>query len=554
MLGFLEKIAFGFWDIIRRIVGLVFPFLSSTRELRRFGFVLRWLLHIGLLVGTLVGLWFLDWYLDLPKYLRGPRWIRDNHLWAPLIFLLLYVLSWLTYWIWKLLRPEAETAEFPDIDQAWDEATRALHQAGIDVSEAPLFLVLGKAQGGELALFEGTQMTFPVKYAPPRDDAPLHVFGSRDAIFVTCAGASLLGKQADILAGEATPGLNGSVGIPGIGQADPGATLKPEGRMLDVQSVLTRARESGRDPSQLTEQEKQEIRVLLAEHKAEEVEQVFKARPNLLKDTLTAGRLSARLGYLCRLIVRDRYPFCPVNGMLVLVPFAGTDSDNDANQTGNICHQDLETARRVLQIHCPVFTLVCDLETTPGFPEFAQRFAAEQRARRIGQRFPLVPDVANQEALAHELEQVALAICNNVFPSWVYKLFRVETPGREETAAVVKANTRLFNLMSQFRDRRKRFGQALTRCLEAEGESDRWLFGGCYVAGTGREAVREQAFVAGVFRRLMDEQNAVAWTPNAHQQEQQYRQWTKYGYVGIAVCTAALVTAGIFLKDKIFPQ
>src|SRR5207248_2261967 len=125
---------------------------------------------------------------------------------------------------------------------------QTLHQAGIDISEAPLFLVLGKAQGGEIALFEGTQMTFPVKYAPPRDDAPLHVFASRDAIFVTCAGASLLGKQADILAGESNPGLDGALGIPNIAQQDPGATLKPEGRMLDVQSVLTRARESGRDP------------------------------------------------------------------------------------------------------------------------------------------------------------------------------------------------------------------------------------------------------------------------------------------------------------------
>src|SRR5262249_46803739 len=150
---------------------------------------------------------------------------------------------------------------------------------------------------------------------------------------------------------------------------------------------------------ELTEAEKQEIRVLIAQEEQEHAQKTQKPRPLLLKYTEEVKRLTARLKHLCRLIVRDRHPYCPVNGILLLLPFGATDRKEDADQIGAICQQDLAALRQALQVHCPVIALVCDLEIAAGFREFIERFPAEQRQRRVGQRFPLAPDLAEGESL-----------------------------------------------------------------------------------------------------------------------------------------------------------
>src|SRR5262249_40069964 len=181
--------------------------------------------------------------------------------------------------------------------------------------------------------------------------------------------------------------------------------------------------EQGRDPGQLTDAEKEEIRQLLAEERADAAKQGTGPRPHLLKNTAEVELLTARLRYLCRLIVRDRKPYCPVNGMMALIPFGATDTDDDANQTAAICQQDLQTARRAFQVNCPVLALVCDLEAASGFKEFMERFPTEQRQRRLGQRLPLAPDLAENESATALVERSALRLGNQLFPPYLYRLF-----------------------------------------------------------------------------------------------------------------------------------
>src|SRR5690606_11915860 len=98
-----------------------------------------------------------------------------------------------------LLRAESEVSEFPDIDSAWAEATRHLDQAGIDLTETPLFLILGEPRGSGPALFDAAHLPLLVSYSPRQPDAPLHLYADRDGIYVTCPGASLLGRQSGLL-------------------------------------------------------------------------------------------------------------------------------------------------------------------------------------------------------------------------------------------------------------------------------------------------------------------------------------------------------------------
>jgi hypothetical protein len=553
-LYFLERIAFGFWDAIRRVAGIVFPFLTSARELRRLGHALRWILHILLLVAILVGAYFLGRALSLDSVLIGPKPLRPY--WLCIIILLIYVLAWMAWWLWKLLGPEEEYIEFADIKDAWEEGLRALSQAGISLTDAPLFLVLGKPQGGHDPMFVSAQLQLLVKGAPTRDDAPVRIFANRDAIFVTCAGASLLGRQTAILAGDGvdvfnSPGTGAApLELAGGGPIDPFATLAAKGKQKDILQVLAKAREEGRGPDQLTDEERAKVKMLQAEAETEDLKRLARARPHLLKNTAEAEWLSARLRYLCRLMTHDRTPYCPLNGMLMLVPFAGTDSDEDANQTGAICHQDLVTARKALRVNCPVFAMFSDLESATGFRQFIQRFPSDQKARRLGQRFPLVPDLADAESHAEYTDRCAQWICTSLLPTWVYKLFRIESPGKGDPWEVMYENSRLYQLLNQLRERKARFGRILSRSFSME-KGDPMLFGGCYIAATGRDLLQEQAFTAGVLRRLMDEQDYVSWTNEALRQESRMQKIARLGYIGTVVGSVLLVALTIVFWDKI---
>ena len=127
----------------------------------------------------------------------------------------------------------------------------------------------------------------------------------------------------------------------------------------------------------------------------------------------------------------------PINGVLVVLPFAATDSDQDALDTGATCQQDLEVVNRVLQVQSPTLALLCDLETAPGFTEFTACFQDKQRHQRVGHRAPLVPDLdtwagkGDDEAKARAamLDSVAQWVCSSVVSGWVIKHFRMEAPG-----------------------------------------------------------------------------------------------------------------------------
>jgi hypothetical protein len=509
------------WNGLTNLVGLVLPFFGQARTMWGFGPVVRWVLHVVLVVAIVVGLYFLNNALGIPILIRLPSEIIKKG-WLPILFLLLYAFCWLAWWLWKLLVSEEPTTAFPDIDAAWAEAREALGNKGIDLTKVPLFLVLGRPKGSEAAMMRGAQLRLIVQEAPARNDAPLHVYANHEGMYVTCAGASLLGRQATLLAGadgEEGDGAQPSHQGDGDGdEGDPFQTQKLTDQQKLIVDLIRRAKEDGRE---LTEEEQQQIRIWgkLPARKLRSV----------LTDQDNADRLTARLEHLCRLIVRDRRPYCPVNGILVLVPFAGTDSDEDAKELATVCSRDLSAARRTFQVHCPAFTLVCDLETCPGFRTFLDSLPQGNRQRRVGQRFPLMPDLKG-DLLLEAVDGSVQWVCHSFFPHWVYGLFRLESSARDDAAKIVAGNVQLYKLLSQLRDRQKPLSHILRHGLALDPKGPP-LFGGCYFAGTGDgDAARDQVFLAGVFRRLIDSQNYVSWTEDALNQEVEQQRWTRWGY------------------------
>jgi hypothetical protein len=551
-MNFLSSLILNALNTIRCWIGLIFPLFASAADFRQWP---RWLwrtIHILLLIGALVGLYFLNRWLEIGRLLLlRTAWLQDYYL--PIVFLLLYALSWLGYWLYRLLGEEDAIPEFPDVDDAWREAAAKLESQGIGLADAPLYLILGRPAAGEDALFQAAEQPVAVR-APTAGDAPLRVYAHRDAIFVTCGSASAWGRFAAMLAGEEDSG--GSVLRAAAPSGD--KTIQfgsesmgiPQENIDELRELL--AKQQQRD---LTPAERGRLQELAELTKGPATP---KKRASLSAETQTRG--TARLRFLCKLIRRDRRPWCPVNGLLILVPWAGTESDESAKEAAGLLQRDLAAAREVLQLRYPTFALVCDLEDARGFADFRRSFTPETLKKgRIGQRLPLVPDIDPAE-VPGLLERGVQWIGQTVLPAGIIKFLRLDTPPpgdpRATPSAATSHNRNLYMLLNQVYQRGPRLARILGRGLPggsgqaaAEPLDALPLFGGCYLAGTGRTP-QDQAFVPAVVQRLIDGQSNVSWTGAALAEDARYKRWTAFGYMGMAgVVVAGVVLAVLYSKS-----
>ncbi|QDU62429.1 hypothetical protein Pan216_32960 [Planctomycetes bacterium Pan216] len=516
MFAFLKSIGKG----IASFFGMILVPFKKVAPGGRLHPVVRWLLHALTLLLVLGLLTLANYQFDLGRVLRAPTpWVRI--FWLPLLFLLFYLLCWSGWWIWKMLsQQEEEVSQYPDIDRAWEEAEISLNDAGIDLSTVPIFLVIGKPRGSEEALFSSADIDWTVNQVPRRPDSPIYVYGSPEAIFVTCADNSLLGRQASLLE-ETERRLRSKRAMEAV------PISAEEATDMDQRSQRS---SSGRS-SDSTTASASTSSMAAARLRAGRT-------PRLLNMTEEVELLTARLRHTLRVIQRARDPFCPLNGILLLIPFAAIDSDESAQQTGAIIRRDLSSVRSVLQIHCPLFALLCDLETAPGFADFISSIPTELRQRPMGRDFPLLPDI-EREAIPRMINSGVEWLCQDLMRTAVYKLFRVEGSGREDPMRIMLHNTRLFVLMYALVERQARLSRVLTRATASESRGP-ILFGGIYLAGTGRDP-HERAFIPGVFRLLVENQNYVSWTAEANDLEKTLNRYTRMGYIGMTVLIAIMI-------------
>ena len=185
------------WELAKAMFGLVFPMFRGGGTVgaadRSFG---AWIARGALVAVILLGLaWLNQWpFFGLAARLKAGRL---TNFWLPLFALCSYALVWLGWLLHRVLSIDVGpvVAEFPDIDRAWSQALDALERAEIHLEETPLFLVLGSTTDSDEALFHAAGIKAQVKQVPRDPTEPLHVTANRDAIWLTCPGASVLGQQ-----------------------------------------------------------------------------------------------------------------------------------------------------------------------------------------------------------------------------------------------------------------------------------------------------------------------------------------------------------------------
>lgn len=469
-----------------------------------------------------IGLALVNVELGLDQFVAAPsRFLR--RFWLPMLFLLVCINVWLIRDLWRLWMAGRDSAEFADIDRAWHEGQLAMRRAAVELGELPVFLVLGEPVGGVQALFHASGMPLAVSDIPRRPDAPIHVFATYEAIFVTCPGLSALGHLARsrTAAGttaepDPTAAVTAAAPVPGDATAS-GATAPAPATATPTPSPAATpvTRPAARERS---------LEILLSQ-------------------TAEVESISRRLKHLCKLLLRDRRPFCPINGILLLLPYAATGSESEARQAGTACHLDLSAIREGILVDCPVFALLCDLETAPHFDRLLQEFSESERTQLMGRTFPLVPDLQVAERI-RMVEAGADWIGHASFMPLFYRLLRFGTT-EDQLPDTIRDNARLFRFFAEMHGRMMRLGRLLGRLLSLD-QRGQIMLGGVFVAGTGREPAREQGFVGGVLRLLIDGQNFVSWTPEAIRQEATYRRLATAGNIaaaGLAILGVAVLIA-----------
>lgn len=490
----------------------------------------HYVLHVVGVLVVVLGLWWLNYVLDLDKVLRAP-WPVLHQFWLPMLFLLGYALYWLGRILWKLLAPVAEISEFPDIDEAWEEGLAALRQANIGISQVPLFLVLGHPRGSTKEFFDASQMNLPVRHIPRKAESPLHFTATPEGIWVTCEGASLMGKQVEMLHENGAPAASTSA-------AEPNMDNIPDGPPPIEYEQTAETRAEGGEAAALHAEGSPSPVLLLVDEPTGAALRLRKHRVPLLKNTDEVLRLTARLQHLCHLLSNARQPYCPINGILAILPLAATANIEDASQTGAVCQHDLATLRASLQVHAPLLVVLADMEQVPGFCELLEQFPeAKQRQYVLGQPFPLMPDLDPPE-VPKMIGKGVSWLFETLFPANVYKLFKVEQPNQGR-GTVLRGNSKLHQLLVEMRERYRGLNHILTRSLPNSTDGP-LLFGGCFLAATGTDPAREQAFVHGILRQMIENQNYVSWTKEAMAEEAEYLRWTRLGYL---VILAMLITA-----------
>lgn len=501
------------WERLQALFGLVLPMLGRAAE--GFRSVVFWVLHGLIVLGILAGLTWANGHFDLPRYLRAPTaWLAE--IWLPLLFLILYVNLWLGWALWKLSRPEQQPSPFPDIDAAWDDACDALARAGLDLRRVPLYLVLGRPRSGEEALFD----TARLKLNPlgTLAQASLRVFAGRDAIFVCATDCSLAGGLAAWAQQfPAQPQENRDEFAPSI--STPQArlpTTKPKPSLFPPLMPPTKE-ETG------------------PEEEADSEPQAAAPMPPLTKNLAEMERLSARLAHLCERIRRQRAPYCGLNGLLAVVPEVCTRSEAQANQAALLIGRDIRLAVDVLQVRCPVVSVISDGEHLPGVEPLLRLLPRDKRAQRLGKKLPYAPNITPAQR-AEMIERAVRWQWGTLIPRLIYRVL----PSLEATVGrAEEISEELFRLMVILRERQEILARLFSRMLVTEPQGSVWV-GGCYLAATGTQSFTN-GFLADVFSQMLESQNFVAWTDGAKRQERRYQWWTLFGYLGIAAVLGGTV-------------
>jgi hypothetical protein len=512
------------------------------------------LILLLLVVGTILYVWLVDSSL-IPA---GMAWSWPRLLLVGVLLIVIPIVVFRAVTLWVM----GVGPRFVDIDFSWRAGIDAMAKRGMDLKSAPLFVIVG---GGSDKLRKNLMSAVGSEFlvnGEPDVPAPLHWYVSKDAIYLYLDNASWTNmaarrhriasqQQQQGRPGPATPGDSPapskrpiiSTLMPGAGMSGPEQTLGGQsvpdlfsGPKLPSDETIAPSTPKPAAPARraayigtLSPDAMAPVDITPAVGSRPAAPVARRGRPSASAESSLQLR---RLEAVCSKLRLHRQPVCPVNGMLVLLPFDLLQASRaDIEEVERALAGDLATAKRELQVRCPVTALVVAMEQEKGFCELIRRLGRDHAAKqRFGQRFDI-----RREPTVEELRKFATYACG-VFEDWVYTLFR------DEKVLSHPGNPALYNLLCKVRRSfQARLSDVLSKGFgyDPAADNEPLFFSGCYFAATGSQPER-QAFVSGVLAKLREEQEELEWTDEALVADSRRGLIAIIGWVAVLLLAVAL--------------
>lgn len=544
-------------------------------------------IHVLFVLLVIGGLAAIQAGMNLDVYVRSSLPLV-RALWLPIVGVIGYATIWSAWFVARTLRQADDKPLFDSVATSLRDGLERFRRLGIDPGRTPLYLVLGAPAGGIREYFASAHVDLAVLPLSEEIDEPIQVCGNRDAIYICCRDSSLVGhyarRSAQTLVNEAAERSaqevtsnsgqvaaawrSGAKNVGSIAAATrwPAAyqAVNPSGIVrsqnasaqavanssplatLDRSSESVASSESTIQRVQQTLSELESITTLEAsickEVQPTAVLQPRKQKPKELRlDATEAEQLLERLETVCREIVAMREPYCPINGVIVMISLPACDTTDSSDHVGMRLERDLKTIAKTTDTHLSVQVIFSDLELCEGSQPFLDRFPENQRHRRLGAVIPASPSSEPESALT-SIDQAVQWICDELFPPLGYRLMSRDLQDAVNDREMCMNNHRIQRLVQQMRGRREGMSRMLRRSIAGLGNQIR--IRGCFLAATGMAGLAsKQAFCEGVVPIILDMQNEVQWSNDRRAKDrwQQAVAVLTYGVVvAIAVTTVAM--------------
>lgn len=546
------KILGSMWQGLASLGNLITAPVAATARAQGTARLLLWLVHGLAIIGILVGLWWLNDYLELEKSVRFPSaFVRSS--WLPILFLLGYALGWQVWWMMRLVGQRVSVSPYPDLDQAWSEATEQLMRNSVSLVNEPLFLVLGQTAAGDANFCSAAGLSLTQPPTPRGADAPLRVWADERGVFVSLRGASLLGLQASRLQELARAAEEANPLEVVVSGNDPGSDpvyadfLNVDGPTVAVMPSKQRNLDSIAASAE-TKLDEAESNLALAFAEPSAAARIRSAPRAEVKSTVEISKEEIdealdRLDYVIDLIRHARAPYCTHNGVIVLVPGDATENLAVAQQTAVLMQHDLQQVRQASEVAGAVTAIFCDAEQISGCDEILRRFPEEHRRRRFGAELPNIPaaDFGNiKEILRRGVEWVNRSLASAL----AYRIFAQRETFHGDQRREIESNRMLYQFVSSLDRRSDAILRILTRGLYPEHHGD-WIPSGWYLAATGSDPLTEQGFLPGVMTLVFNSQNYVSWTEDARRRDRMRNWLTIFGYAGLGAAVLTMLIVAV---------
>lgn len=450
-------------------------------------------------------------YTNTNQNAQRNEWLTPSRL---ISIILLLCVTPLVVWKTVKLFIEGTISAFPDIDKAWAEGMAELAKHNLNITQLPVFLILGGSSSSEIdSVVEGSRSALIVK-GTPSGRAPLRWYANDQAIYLACTGTGCL-TLANQLTGVTSSSPDDLTKTAVSGGFDAGGTLAPGTETMgpgDLGGDAGVRQTASADPAPgLFGTMVAGVSETMVPGQAVESRQAAFSGTRLTRDQI--DEQFARLRHVARLLKRARQPYCPHNGLMTLLPWPVIQRDAmlASREVAAAIQNDIDCISSTTELHAPITALITGMETEKGFMELIRRVGSKYARSRFGKGF----DVSNTTT-RHNMEALA-SHARGAFEDWVYQLFK--SPG----GLTKPGNTSLYALLCKIRSRlATRLKNMLQNGFGRKPEDqERNMLVGLYFAATG-SSTDTRCFIDGAVEKMNSLHDDVEWTAAARQKNRRY--------------------------------